>query len=361
MPDPAKPAPLPETDEAVDTAAEPSSSPAEAEILPASHWQQIEPEQFDDNDSGYSDMLSSTASLSSTILEYRTLHGRTYHGSIGNAEAWEPNDEAHAESMDIHHHMCTLLLGGKLFLAPIADNPEALLDVGTGTGIWAIDFGDQYPNTEVIGTDLSPMQPTWVPPNVKFEIDDANMDWTWAENSFDFVHARILAGSISDWQKFYCNAFRCCKPGGWMESHEASLLWRSDLGIREESAMGQWGKVFQEAGRKTGRTFSLVDEGLQQKYMEEAGFVDIVVKDLPCPSGDWPRDPEKKELGLFARLALESDIDGYILYIWGSVMGWKPEEIKVYIAHLRREVRDRSIQPWFLRRVVYGRKPEAAP
>ena len=29
------------------------------------------------------------------------------------------------------------------------------------------DFADEYPNCEVVGTDLSPIQPTWIPPNLK--------------------------------------------------------------------------------------------------------------------------------------------------------------------------------------------------
>lgn len=29
----------------------------------------------------------------------------------------------------------------KLFLAPIGDSPQRAIDLGTGTGIWAIDFG----------------------------------------------------------------------------------------------------------------------------------------------------------------------------------------------------------------------------
>lgn len=36
------------------------------------------------------------------------------------------------------HHMLTMLLDGKLFLAPIGSNPQQVLDVGTGTGIWAM-------------------------------------------------------------------------------------------------------------------------------------------------------------------------------------------------------------------------------
>lgn len=29
------------------------------------------------------------------------------------------------------------------------------------------DFADEYPNAEVIGTDISPIEPFWVPPNLK--------------------------------------------------------------------------------------------------------------------------------------------------------------------------------------------------
>lgn len=29
-------------------------------------------------------------------------------------------------------------MGGKLFLAPIGDKPQRCLDIGTGTGIWAM-------------------------------------------------------------------------------------------------------------------------------------------------------------------------------------------------------------------------------
>lgn len=116
-----------------------------ADILPASYWQQVliteDPEPADgDRDSVFddSDAQSSTASLTESILRYRTLHGRTYHSTIGTAEAWQPNDEAHAEVMDMNHHLNTLVLGDKLFLAPIPKDVQNVLDVGTGTGIWAM-------------------------------------------------------------------------------------------------------------------------------------------------------------------------------------------------------------------------------
>jgi ubiquinone/menaquinone biosynthesis C-methylase UbiE len=42
----------------------------------------------------------------------------------------------------MHHHIFGLLLGGKLHLAPIEKNPQNILDVGTGTGIWAIEMAE---------------------------------------------------------------------------------------------------------------------------------------------------------------------------------------------------------------------------
>jgi ubiquinone/menaquinone biosynthesis C-methylase UbiE len=57
----------------------------------------------------------------------------------------------------INHHLLTTGLGGKLFLAPL-DKPAKVLDVGTGTGIWAIDFADEFPESEVTGIYLSPIR-----------------------------------------------------------------------------------------------------------------------------------------------------------------------------------------------------------
>jgi methylase of polypeptide subunit release factors len=58
--------------------------------------------------------------------------------------------------LDVHHAIFTLLLNGRLHMAPLVE-PRRILDIGTGTGIWAIDMADQYPSADVIGTDLSPV------------------------------------------------------------------------------------------------------------------------------------------------------------------------------------------------------------
>lgn len=65
----------------------------------------------------------------------------------------------------------------KSFLAPIRERPGRVLDVGTGTRIWAIDFAAEFPETEVTAVDISPIQPSWVPPNLKFEVGNMNLEW----------------------------------------------------------------------------------------------------------------------------------------------------------------------------------------
>jgi ubiquinone/menaquinone biosynthesis C-methylase UbiE len=42
----------------------------------------------------------------------------------------------------LQHHLFLLTLHGQLHLAPIKPDPHNVLDIGTGTGIWAIDFGE---------------------------------------------------------------------------------------------------------------------------------------------------------------------------------------------------------------------------
>ncbi|KAI4245671.1 MAG: hypothetical protein LQ352_006528 [Teloschistes flavicans] len=51
-----------------------------------------------------------------------------------------PNDEAELDRLDLTHQKLRILLDQKLLLCPVT-NPKSVLDVGTGTGIWAIEYG----------------------------------------------------------------------------------------------------------------------------------------------------------------------------------------------------------------------------
>ncbi len=68
-----------------------------------------------------------------------------------------------------------------------------------------------------------------VPPNVKFEVDDAEEPWTFQEK-FDVVHARYLAAAIVDWPRLMRQAFEFTKPGGWAEFQDYDLVYYSEDG-----------------------------------------------------------------------------------------------------------------------------------
>jgi len=145
-----------------------------------------------------------------------------------------------------------MVIGDKLFLAPIErDKVKNVLDMGTGTGIcesWndplvvvqssrqgltgAIEFADMFPHAQVryyfysiatrpdrhrfltdcvfqvLGNDLSPVQPDFVPPNLRFEVDDLENDWTHP-TPFDFIFCRYLVSSITDWPALVNKVYEC--------------------------------------------------------------------------------------------------------------------------------------------------------
>ena len=71
-----------------------------------------------------------------------------------------PNDEQEQERLDIMHYVNLSMLDGRMCVSPVEKKVGMrVLDVGTGTGIWAIDFADAHPDSTVVGVDLSPIQP----------------------------------------------------------------------------------------------------------------------------------------------------------------------------------------------------------
>lgn len=45
------------------------------------------------------------------------------------------------DRLDMSHQMFRILLHEKLYLAPLTNTAPRVLDIGTGTGIWAIELG----------------------------------------------------------------------------------------------------------------------------------------------------------------------------------------------------------------------------
>lgn len=51
-----------------------------------------------------------------------------------------PNDEQELDRLDMQHHMLKLVCDDRLFFSPLR-KPKQILDIGTGSGIWAMEMG----------------------------------------------------------------------------------------------------------------------------------------------------------------------------------------------------------------------------
>ena len=95
------------------------------------------------------------------------------------------------------------------------------------------------------------------------------------------MHLRYISGCIKDWPALFRDAYRCTKPGGYVESFDTKAVFESDDGtVTEKSALSQWGKLFAEAGKVLGQTFDVITEDVQREGMEDAGLVVVGQKDL---------------------------------------------------------------------------------
>ncbi|KAL4407740.1 UMTA [Colletotrichum abscissum] len=300
---------------------------------------------------------SSTKSLSESITEYRRIHGRTFSQKT---DYWGPNDETQNEALDIAHYWETLFFDDRLFLAPLSRSPQKVLDVGTGTGIWAIDFADEFPSAEVIGVDISPIQPPWVPPNCKFYFDDVEQPWTWSKD-FDLIHIRHLEASIENWPALYKQAFDHLVPGGFIEVKEFDITTRSQFFgdyIPEDHIFHQWAKVMFEATDKLGKTLAQTQNHSIARALDAIGYVDIVEKRFSIPIGAWPKDPKLKEVGQCNLLYNDQSLEGFALFLLKEVLGWAYPRIVVFVAEMRQALRDPSLQAFFHLHLVYARKPD---
>lgn len=82
-----------------------------------------------------------TQSLQSSILDGIKENGRSYHrykGS-GGGDYPIPEDETEQQRLELQHQLFSMTFGGRLCLAPLDPSKvREVLDLGTGTGTWAM-------------------------------------------------------------------------------------------------------------------------------------------------------------------------------------------------------------------------------
>ncbi|KAE8419823.1 S-adenosyl-L-methionine-dependent methyltransferase [Aspergillus pseudocaelatus] len=285
-----------------------------------------------DNSSSYGQELSAKSMHSHRLTEY-----------LG------PNDEQESDRLDMLHEMLLVMMNRKLYLAPIESSPGRVLDLGAGTGIWVMDFG------EVIGMDLSPTQPQFVPPKARFLVDDFEDDWIY-QDQFDFIHGRYLAGAVKDWRRLMTQAYKYTKPGGWVEFQDWNVnVYSEDDSIKGTSVEKYYSVV---CGSFTKAGFIISPGPHLGEWLQEAGFEEVHVQKYRAPVGGWPKDKYYKTIGVWNLLQAETGFEAGAMAVLTRFEGWSKEEVNVLVSGARKDVRDPKVHTLADFYVVYGRKPK---
>ncbi|KAF7932150.1 uncharacterized protein EAE97_009171 [Botrytis byssoidea] len=318
----------------------------------------IEPGDDDFIDEGADvgeDVRSSLASLTSSIIKGVEENGRTY-AVYGQEEYGMPMDEIEMDRIDMAHAKYFMLLEKKGFLAPIDADVQNVLDLGTGTGAWSVDFADAHPSAEVVGIDIAPIQPIWAPPNCQFQVDDITRPWTWKKDNFDFVFARDLLFSVRNWPDLISQCYDHIKPGSWVEFQSIhGVLGCDDDTLPPDSKFRKYDKHIRAAAVAFGTP--LEDPASFKKWFEKAGFEAVLEKKYKIPSNPWPKDPRLKLIGAFEQENFMTGLEGMSIRSFDK-LGWILDESKRFLGEVKKEIRNRRKHPYYPFYVVYGRKPK---
>jgi len=101
----------------------------------------------------------------------------------------------------MHNAWYNVALDNRLHLATLRPGPLRILDIGYGTGIWAVEMKKIFPDSEIIAIDIGNDHPTVdedgypVHPGVDWRpgVDFMQEDWGLKDGSFDFIHAGMVS------------------------------------------------------------------------------------------------------------------------------------------------------------------------
>lgn len=228
-------------------------------------------------------------------------------------------------------------------IVPATMASKRILDVGTGTGAWAIDVAEAHPDVHVIGTDLSPIQPDYVPLNCEFVIDHAEQDWAW-DKDFSYIHARMLLMGLHDWPRFFRQSFAFLEPGGWLELAEPCLIPQcADPNVTPAvSAFMRWGEFCHQAMAQVD-----VNAGaplLFEEQLRAQGFVNVKRVDVQWPIRAWAKGKKNKLLGKLVYENSRNAVEAIALFLFIKQLGWTKAEVDKYIEEV---LADMDRHPFF--------------
>ena len=290
----------------------------------------------------------------SSILEEGAVEefGRTFHWYKADTNSYMfPNDGEEQNRLDLQHKLATIMMDGRLYHAPLK-GPRNVLDLGTGTGIWAIEFAKRHPECRVIGSDISRIQPTNIPENCEFIREDVSDGWTYNQQ-FDYIHFRFLCAYIPKLRSVLRRIYDHLEPGGWFEAQETTFGGLTMDNAYEGSAVQAILDTTMSAMETVGQNPWVMT--ILKELLSEAGFVDVQERVIPQPCGSWPKDAKHKRVGNWNALNALAGFGNLTKAITRT--GKSEKEAEVMIWRAQKEVKESRLTLYWEFYIVTARKP----
>lgn len=305
-------------------------------------------------DPAYATIPGATATNGNNTAAAEDRQMGTLQPGAGNL----PNDAAEQDRLNLQHRVITMLLDNHLGFAPPATaspSPRNVLDVATGTGIWAVEYAKLHPESHVVGSDIELYQPTeGNPPNCRFVRGDAeNEPWPFARELFDYIHLRFMVSCFGSVDAVLGQIYSHLAPGGWVEFQDTMGEALSPDGTAAGSAVEEFMQGFTEGMRRLGKDTSWI--GRLEELLSAKGFEDIQVTVLPSPMGAWAAGDKWKTMGNMSARNLEAALGTGVGLL--KAAGWSGKRAEEVAERVRGELREGRVHVVLPLYVVYARKP----
>ncbi|PNS17324.1 hypothetical protein CAC42_7007 [Sphaceloma murrayae] len=274
-------------------------------------------------------------------------NGRAYH-RWQRGLYWLPHDETELERLDITFGVIYNedKLAEPLHSAPLnhePGQPPRILDIGCGTGFWAMEMADKYPQAEVVGTDIINCQPAEIPRNVSFKpkCNFNDRHWPFGEESFDLIHLSQITACSVNWSELYNNVFRYLRPGeGHIEQIDFDIAPYCREGpLTDDNIILRWYQDLVKASEEGHRPIHY-DPTVTDFNLKKAGFTDITYRKIAIPWHYYKEPGENYQIGgTFQVTMVQGDgFESYSMAPFYRTFGWTREQIKGYCALVKSEV-----------------------
>ena len=151
--------------------------------------------------------------------------------------------------------------------------------------------------------------------------------------------------AIRDWPRLVEQAFNHLKPGAYLQLSGSVPNFQSDDDtLPKDSAYVELGQIYFDMSERV--QVSGWEPTRWKKYLEEAGFEDVVEEVLKIPTNTWPKDRHLKEIGAFELHHFRETISNVFARGYEQILGGDPNFFQVLLAKARREVLNTNMHSW---------------